>query len=77
MAVRTRRVRGGELVRAGSRSSALAGGRAQEAFDLTREPAKIVERYGEHDWCRQALLARRLVERGGRGVAVGGRRRVD
>ena len=42
----------------------VAGGRAQAAFDLTREPAKIIERYGEHDWCRQALLARRLVEAG-------------
>jgi hypothetical protein len=42
----------------------VAGARAQAAFDLSREPAKIVERYGEHDWCRQALLARRLVEAG-------------
>jgi hypothetical protein len=42
----------------------VAGGRAQEAFDLTRESVKIVERYGSHDWCQQALLARRLVERG-------------
>jgi hypothetical protein len=42
----------------------VAGGRAQAAFDLSREPAKIIERYGEHDWCRQALLARRLVEAG-------------
>jgi Protein of unknown function (DUF1501) len=25
---------------------------------------RIVERYGSHDWARQALLARRLVERG-------------
>lgn len=42
----------------------VAGGRAQAAFDLSREPAKTVERYGEHDWCKQALLARRLVEAG-------------
>ena len=42
----------------------VAGSRAQEAFDLSREPARIVERYGSHDWCRQALLARRLVEAG-------------
>ncbi len=42
----------------------VAGGRAQAAFDLSREPAKILERYGAHDWCRQALLARRLVEAG-------------
>jgi hypothetical protein len=48
----------------------VAGGRAQEAFDLTREPATIVERYGSHDWCRQALLARRLVERGSSFVTI-------
>jgi uncharacterized protein (DUF1501 family) len=42
----------------------VAGGRAQLAFDLTREPARVRERYGEHDWCKQALLARRLVEAG-------------
>jgi len=48
----------------------VAGGRAQEAFDLSREPKHIVERYGEHDWCRQALLARRLVERGSSFVTI-------
>ena len=42
----------------------VAGSRAQEAFDLSKEPASVLERYGTHDWCRQALLARRLVERG-------------
>ncbi|MBM3836568.1 MAG: DUF1501 domain-containing protein [Verrucomicrobia bacterium] len=42
----------------------VAGARARAAFDLSREPLKTVERYGEHDWCRQALLARRLVEAG-------------
>jgi hypothetical protein len=42
----------------------LAGGRCQEAFDLTREPAKTRDRYGKHLWCQQALLARRLVEAG-------------
>ena len=34
------------------------------AFDLTREPAAVRERYGKHLWCQQALLARRLVEAG-------------
>ncbi len=48
----------------------VAGGRAQEAFDLSREPAGTVERYGPHDWCRQALLARRLVERGASFVTI-------
>jgi hypothetical protein len=42
----------------------VAGGRAQEAFNLEHEPAAVRERYGAHDWCRQALLARRLVEAG-------------
>jgi hypothetical protein len=42
----------------------VAGGRAQSAFDLANEPARMVERYGTHDWCRQALLARRLVQAG-------------
>lgn len=48
----------------------VAGGRALEAFDLTKEPQKIVERYGTHEWCRQALLARRLVERGSKFVTI-------
>lgn len=42
----------------------VAGQRAQSAFDLDREPEKVRSRYGDHDWCRQALLARRLVEAG-------------
>ncbi len=48
----------------------VAGGRAQEAFDLSKEPAKIVERYGTHDWCKQALLARRLVAAGSSFVTI-------
>ncbi len=42
----------------------VAGQRAQAAFDLSKEPTKVVERFGEHHWCQQALLARRLVEAG-------------
>jgi uncharacterized protein (DUF1501 family) len=42
----------------------VLGGRAREAFDISQEPASVRERYGPHLWCRQALLARRLVERG-------------
>src|SRR5262249_56784887 len=42
----------------------LVGRRAQEAFDLSREPQPTRERYGKHLWCQQALLARRLVEAG-------------
>ena len=42
----------------------VLGRRAQQAFDLTREPAATRERYGKHLWCQQALLARRLIEAG-------------
>jgi uncharacterized protein (DUF1501 family) len=42
----------------------VTGRRAQEAFDLSREPPEVLERYGEHPWCKNALLARRLVEAG-------------
>lgn len=42
----------------------LTGGRVRNAFDLNQEPAAIREQYGEHLWCRQTLLARRLVEAG-------------
>jgi Protein of unknown function (DUF1501) len=42
----------------------VAGGRAQQVFDLSEEPAAVRERYGSHNWCQQALLARRLVEAG-------------
>lgn len=42
----------------------LIGQRAQQAFDLSREPEATRERYGKHLWCQQALVARRLVEAG-------------
>jgi uncharacterized protein (DUF1501 family) len=42
----------------------LTSGRAREAFDLSREPDRVRQRYGKHLWCQQALLARRLVEAG-------------
>ncbi len=42
----------------------VAGRRAQKVFDLSTEPAAVRERYGSHNWCQQALLARRLVEAG-------------
>jgi hypothetical protein len=37
---------------------------ARKAFDITREPAKLRERYGMHAWGQRCLLARRLVEHG-------------
>lgn len=42
----------------------LVGRRAQQAFDISREPADVRARYGDHLWCQQTLLARRLVEAG-------------
>jgi hypothetical protein len=42
----------------------VIGGRARQAFDLTKEPDRVRDRYGKHLWCQQALLARRLVEAG-------------
>ena len=36
----------------------------REAFDLSREPAAVRERYGRHTWGQSHLLARRLVEAG-------------
>jgi hypothetical protein len=42
----------------------LLGQRARDAFDLSQEPESVRHRYGDHLWCQQALLARRLVEAG-------------
>jgi len=42
----------------------IAGERAQRAFDLSKESPEVIERFGTHDWSKQALLARRLVEAG-------------
>ena len=42
----------------------LLGKQARDAFDLTLEPSETRSRYGDHLWCQQALLARRLVEAG-------------
>jgi uncharacterized protein (DUF1501 family) len=43
---------------------------AREAFDLSGEPEKLRERYGNNGWGRSFMLARRLVERGVPVVAV-------
>lgn len=42
----------------------VAGKKAQEAFDISREPEAIRTNYTSHPWCQQALMARRLVEAG-------------
>ena len=43
---------------------------AAEAFDVTREPKHVLDRYGDGVQARQMLIARRLVERGVRYVQV-------
>jgi hypothetical protein len=42
----------------------IAGPQAREAFDVTREPQSLQDKYGTHAWGHAALLARRLVEAG-------------
>ncbi|MCS7467999.1 DUF1501 domain-containing protein [Stieleria sp. ICT_E10.1] len=43
---------------------------AADAFDVTREPQSIRDEYGDGDFARQTLIARRLVERGVRYVQL-------
>jgi len=38
--------------------------RQRDVFDVSKEPAKDHERYGQHDFGRHCLLARRLLENG-------------
>ena len=42
----------------------VLGRRAQAAFDIERESVETRARFGNHLWCQQALIARRLVESG-------------
>ena len=42
----------------------------QRAFDLSREPPAMRDRYGRHSWGQSHLLARRLVESGVRFVST-------
>ncbi len=46
----------------------LAGPRTRAAFDLDREDSRVLARYGDSDWGRDLLTARRLVEAGARFV---------
>ncbi|HYG77982.1 MAG TPA: DUF1501 domain-containing protein [Planctomycetota bacterium] len=48
----------------------IISGRAREAFDLTKEPDKVREKYGRHTFGQGLLMARRLVEAGTRIVQV-------
>ena len=43
---------------------------ALEAFDVSKEPKEVRERYGEGDFARGCLIARRLIERGVRVAQV-------
>ena len=44
----------------------------RQAFDMSREPVKVRERYGMHPLGQNLLLARRMVEAGVRYVTVNG-----
>jgi Protein of unknown function (DUF1501) len=48
----------------------VLSGKAREAFDLSKEPDKVRERYGRTTFGQGALLARRLVEAGTRFVQL-------
>jgi hypothetical protein len=50
--------------------SIVTGQKARDAFDLSREDPRLRDRYGRHQWCQSALLARRLVEAGVRFVTL-------
>ncbi len=50
--------------------SLVSSAQVQRAFDLSREPSKVRERYGRHTWGQSHLLARRLVEAGVRFVTT-------
>src|SRR5690606_33137757 len=43
---------------------------ALEAFEVQREKPEVIERYGDNNFGRGALLARRLVEKGVRFVQI-------
>jgi hypothetical protein len=48
----------------------MTSAEAGKAFDLSREPARVRDRYGRHTWGQSHLLARRLVEAGVRFVTT-------
>jgi len=51
-------------------ASLVTSGDAAAAFDLSKEPPKIRERYGRHTWGQSHLLARRLVEHGAKFITT-------
>lgn len=48
----------------------VAGGAARDAFDPEKEPQAVRDRYGNHEWGKCCMLARRLVEAGTTFVTV-------
>lgn len=48
----------------------LTSPQVQKAFDLSREPEQVRERYGRHAYGQRGLMARRLVEAGSRFVSM-------
>ena len=48
----------------------VLSGNAREAFDLSKEPDELRDKYGRHTFGQSVLLARRLVEAGTRFVQV-------
>ena len=48
----------------------IISGRARNAFDITQEPEKMLDRYGRNTFGESCLLARRLIEAGTRVVEV-------
>jgi uncharacterized protein (DUF1501 family) len=50
--------------------SLISADEANRAFDLSREPDRVRERYGRHRWGQSHLLARRLIEAGAKFVTA-------
>lgn len=54
----------------GKALSLIGSTASRDAFDLSREPAELRDRYGRHSWGQSHLLARRLIEAGVRFVTT-------
>lgn len=48
----------------------ITNNRTRDAFDLSKEPDELRDKYGRHCWGQRALLARRLVEAGSKFVTM-------